>query len=1321
MEDSLIKKLEERIKNWKQSLLDMSKRNRLLWYRPYQAGTLILSESIFDNACNPKELIKRLITDSATISFSAELPVLPDKPDEQDPDFESSKIAYEAKKKLFDKIKTRNKILENIRRTINRENDEKGLHIGYIAVGFLKWYEREDVNTEIKSPLIMVPILLEQESRISPYCIRLNPDEEITINPVIQKKFEADFNLILGNSEYDYANIDDIFVKINNVISGQKNWAVLENITLDTFNFQNLAIWNDLDKNIDLLKDSTFGKLLVGESPRNLGLVYSDNIDLKAIKSQDNLCVLETDSSQVEAMCRARNGESFVIQGPPGTGKSQTIANIIAQQLYLGKKVLFVSEKQAALDVVYHKLCQADLADFCLIMHNSKQKKSDIRAQIQHSLDLAQNKQKVSENALKVYCQVDTYLKKLNLYDESLHERHQGGKSPYLIMAEIAKLNDLPLISFHMPDGFNWNSDYTDLFDAVQNYGLSFVTDTHHFKNDCWQDYILDFSSSTQREVKDILCRETLESLTRAAKKIEERYDDQIILTYIKILEKIPFKQANTDELKAKRKNINNIIKTIALLSEDIANNNLKRREEIDKNKTHVSEKAQQIDSLKLEVKEHFKDSFFTLPDCEDIYKILTHKFNSFFSRFRGEYRQIIHKLDQFTTFKLKYADYVINLNKLIDIQKDYADIEAINSNFKQNISQIDAENEKLNKKIEYANENLIKEKTFVLQKVKESLSAIEKLFSNLDFDRMQEYQNYVSARNIMLCTYNLNSFIEKIEDLGQKFKADEILNLFKKRIFLLYLEQTEFGKQYYNYSREQHDKDIDTFREYDKQSFEVTQAKIRCDLISRLPNISGFLNDKSNDEIKMLKRELKKKSRLMPTRELIKKLPSTIPLLKPCMMMSPLTVSSYFSTNQDWKFDIVIFDEASQIKPEYAIPAIVRGRQLVVAGDAKQMPPSRFFDVSSYEDDEGYEDSNEIYLSDLESILDEMSSILPNISLNWHYRSKDEKLIAFSNQKFYDDKLRTFPSTSPNTPGLGVNFMYCKDGVWEGGKGNNAEAENVAHIIFQHIKDQPNITLGVIAFGKAQENAILEAVNKLRDMHPELENFFDEGKSEPFFIKNLENVQGDERDRIILSCGYGKDAKGTFAMRFGPLASSGGERRLNVAISRAKCQMTVVSSFRSMDIRDVEGNQNRKILRDFLYYAENGTFLLTDKSENQNSARYTPYFDSKFEEDVYTFLIQKGYKLRTQHGVSKYKIDMVVLHPKIKDVFVLAIECDGAAYHSSRTARDRDILRQNILEKMGWKFYRIWSTSWIYENKSEKEKLLQAVDRAIKDNMASC
>ena len=414
-------------------------------------------------------------------------------------------------------------------------------------------------------------------------------------------------------------------------------------------------------------------------------------------------------------------------------------------------------------------------------------------------------------------------------------------------------------------------------------------------------------------------------------------------------------------------------------------------------------------------------------------------------------------------------------------------------------------------------------------------------------------------------------------------------------------------------------------------------------------------------------------------------------------MMMSPQTVSTYLDF-EIFKFDLIIFDEASQVFVENSLPAIARGKQLIIAGDSKQLPPTNFFNVLS---DDEYIEYDENYNEIGESILEEFDK-LPSLTLKWHYRSKNESLISFSNQSFYRNALYTFPSVIINKKDNGVEFIHCENGRYDrGGKsGNKEEAKKIANLVLEHLKTNPDRSLGIISFGSVQQEAIEFEINKLRYDYPEFEFFFDEEKPEYFFIKNLETVQGDERDTIIISVGYGKDLNGQFNLNFGPLNQLGGERRLNVAITRAKINCKVVSSFLPSELNaDKCKNIGPKYLKQYLEFIMNNDFTNIHSSNN---------FDSSFEENVFDFLVENNYEVDSQVGCSGYKIDIAV-----KDNYgnyCLGVECDGMTYHRSRTTRDRDRLRHDVLTGLGWKLHRIWSTDWIRNNKFEKQRLLDAI-----------
>ncbi len=431
--------------------------------------------------------------------------------------------------------------------------------------------------------------------------------------------------------------------------------------------------------------------------------------------------------------------------------------------------------------------------------------------------------------------------------------------------------------------------------------------------------------------------------------------------------------------------------------------------------------------------------------------------------------------------------------------------------------------------------------------------------------------------------------------------------------------------------------------------------------------------------------------------------------------MMSPLSVSVFLEA-QSYDFDMVIFDEASQVHTEDAIGAIMRGKQAIIVGDTKQLPPTSFFSTSLNDEDFDVDTDEAIEDSDAgayESILDEAVAVLPERSLRWHYRSRHEHLIAFSNIKIYNSQLITFPSSTEKAPDCGVEYVYVNDGVYDrGGKKNNIiEAKKVADLVFEHCKKHPNRSLGVVTFSEAQQNAVDAAIRQKRLKDPHFDKFFIDDKEEPFFIKNLENVQGDERDTIIFSIGYAKDSKGIMYMNFGPLSREGGYRRLNVAITRAKYNVKFVGSIVPTDIDlDKVSSEGVKMLRSYIEFAQQGIIAL----EKELTFNYDLEFDSPFEEAVYDFLQSKGYNVVTQVGCSGFRIDMAVKHPTQSGKFVIGIECDGAMYHSSRTARERDRLRQAVLEDMGWNIYRIWSTDWIKDPKTEEGKLINAIEKAL-------
>lgn len=506
------------------------------------------------------------------------------------------------------------------------------------------------------------------------------------------------------------------------------------------------------------------------------------------------------------------------------------------------------------------------------------------------------------------------------------------------------------------------------------------------------------------------------------------------------------------------------------------------------------------------------------------------------------------------------------------------------------------------------------------------------------------------------------------------------------------------------------HEKALERFRQLDKWEIKAAATRIRQFQLGRDDRPRIGWQTAGTSELGILQREIQKKRRHMPLRKLFAEIPGILQALKPCIMMSPLSVSTFLES-EELRFDLVIFDEASQVFPWDSIGAIYRGDQLIVAGDEKQLPPTNFFNRGDIESEDDEDD-----IGDFESILSLCKSInMPHKCLRWHYRSRREPLIAFSNRHFYDGSLVTFPSVR-DASGDSVRLELVAQGRWIDRK-NQVEAERVADLVIKHLRSNLHTSLGVIAFNSSQQMAIEDTIYERRRSNPEIDALFQATSDEPLFIKNLENVQGDERDVILLSMGYAYNESGKFLKNFGPLTKSGGERRLNVAVTRAREKLILVASVRAADM-DLSGStsQGSHLLKAYLEYAERGIDSL-----GRTTREIASECESPFEEEVASALIRHGIEPVPQVGCGGFRIDLGLKHPDRPGEFCLGIECDGATYHSSHTARDRDRLRQTVLEGLGWSIVRIWSTDWIRSPQKQLDRILVAFKSAASryDNKA--
>ena len=608
------------------------------------------------------------------------------------------------------------------------------------------------------------------------------------------------------------------------------------------------------------------------------------------------------------------------------------------------------------------------------------------------------------------------------------------------------------------------------------------------------------------------------------------------------------------------------------------------------------------------------------------------------------------------------------------------------------------------------------------LKKLESKLNPRSKLIFKRDtgdvaFERWQEqlynwrgqlsslhlWSQYLNTKNACRGT-DSEQFIDSIE--RRDIKKDDVKalvqgNFADSLLNILFVENQELA----TFIGELHENRIKEFEDLDKKILSLNRKRIFQKLNNNIPQIFGATE---NPEAKILAGEFTRKSGHLPVRKLLEKAGGIIKKIKPCFMMSPLSVAQYLDpTNEELQFDVVIFDEASQVKPEDALGAFMRGKTAVVMGDTQQLPPTSFFDQMATGESE-----EEVATSlDMESILHLCKLSFPVKMLKWHYRSRHESLISVSNKEFYNNELLVYPSPSHDDPELGLKLHYNPNTVYDRGSSsaNHLEARDVVKEIFNHFdKYGDTKSLGVGTFSVAQKNAILEELEIERKKRPELEPLFSENKDERFFVKNLETIQGDERDVILISVGYGYDRAGKMSLNFGPLNQDGGERRLNVLITRAREKCVVFSNFKAYDMHlTANPPYGVKALKEFLSYAENLTL---------GASQITQQSSEPFEDAIASFLAENGYTVDKQIGCAGFRVDLAIVDDENPGKYILGITTDGKMYASSKVAGDRDRLREQVLKGLGWKLYHLWSTDWYRNRDLGRKRLLEAVEVAIRE-----
>lgn len=1216
--------------------------------------------------------------------------------------------------------------------------EETGLNVTYMAFGFIEWQESESSHTSFYAPLLLMPVQMEQPSITDPISIAPSEDE-VTVNPTFLYKVRAEYNIKLPQYQGD-ESLEEYFESVQQTIDGL-HWKVVQQCAIGLFSFQKINMYKDLEDNADaILSNPNICQILGVDTGAN----WSTPQDSPKIENPliDLHTVVDADSSQIEAIEMAKSGKSFVLQGPPGTGKSQTITNIIAECLYDGKKVLFVSEKLAALNVVYNKLKNVNLSEFCLELHSHKANKTDVVNDICHTIRAERST--VTSAAHMAIEEKRKAQHLLDDYEKELHSvRHPIEKSLYQLYESYAALRSAPDVKWPIPQIKTRNeadlSQATDLLEQYVNYipliGYDYTTNP-------WYGFVRqDTSLQARNTIEDLLRNSValLEKLVPLQQEIVSQYDVDCKDVPKSLIWAAFFEFASISQ-----------ILTPGLLQRDhfqAVNDSLQRLKD---SSAKIVESRSFLESV-------CNDGIYEL-DGVDYYDALINDYRGVLQRlFSKDYKQLISNMSAHSKNgkRLSYREAVAIAEQLAQFQqqsdiydqeKDPAETflgsayHGIDTDWDYVINQMGTLHEILLQGVSFDELSHRADFSDDQENFAHYARAFKDLFSSTTCDEntIRELSEYFDPTKFDILTESSDALLNRLtrclnsidmlinwclfRDLMHRLSDEQLLpyikmtitnnidpecivDAFRKQFYAQWIDSIiSATPTLFAFKRSTQDNAIRTFRKKDNEQFSINQALIREKLSNQRPSQDFILPE---SDLSKLFREERKKRKKKNIRQILSTMGDLVQRVKPCFLMSPLSVSTLLGTNSV-HFDVVIFDEASQIFPQDAIGAIYRAKQLIVAGDSKQMPPSNFFNTTIELDDSDDEVED---ITDYESILDLCSTSMPQIQLRWHYRSRCEQLIAFSNHHFYDDGLITFPAASENAPGNGVEYQYV-NGTFDrrATHTNRKEAEQVVNLIYQHIERYPERSLGIVAFSAAQQNLIDDLLMQRRQKSPEQEWFFMGHETEPFFIKNLETVQGDERDTIIFSIAYGLDKQGKLLFNFGPLNRAGGERRLNVAITRAKYNVQVVSSMHYTDI-DLKRTKSEgaRLLREYLNYAEHGSDTL------ESTLQVAPFdqFDSGFELEVCNFLRDHGFAVDTQVGCSGFRIDLGLKRPNSSD-YVLAIECDGATYHSSKNARDRDRLRQEILENMGWKFYRIWSTDWFRNKSLEQQRLLEAASNAV-------
>ena len=1211
--------------------------------------------------------------------------------------------------------------------------EENGANSLYLSLGLLRWYETERSERPRYAPLVLLPAEIVRKAANKGYGLRLR-DEEPVMNVTLLEMLKQNFGVVVDGldplpADEHGADVVRVFTAVRRAVMQQKRWDVIESAFVGIFSFSRFVMWNDIRNRMDDLEKNKVVRSLMD------GKLSWEAAPMEAPRELDEaglLLPLPVDSSQLYAVKAAVAGETFVLHGPPGTGKSQTITGLIVNALTQGKTVLFVAEKMAALSVVQERLRKLGLDPFCLELHSNKARKKDVLEQLRAAAE-AGRAQKTPIYAQKAE-QAARLRAELAEYPRRLHAKRAAGLSVYEMISAYEPLADADDAGIRLEYSRTaaWTAD-----DLQRNESLlgRLAAAARAVGHPCGHPLRLVGETEYSQRLRSRLpslaedYRARLDALEEAArsfaarlgrdvprlKKEHERLRD--VAAELSQWREWPRRWAADGDAGAYLRGVQETARH-ALAAGECGGELLKAY--------RPAFLEQDGEALRGEWNEIRRKWLLPrlLAESGFVKKISSYAFLR-----RGK-EDVPGDLDRLNAYRAEMAsaarlrrEYGPGLESLDrGGDTDWRRVADMARKAEQSALRLDGLSGGAALRQRHAadpeSQRAAAELLTLWQELETSRGALDEL---LRTENPPDGDDWLAALKD-LCAALLNdadvlrdwilwnSLCEEAvaAGLGPVVSAcrnglahDKVLPAYREACLRNLIEDAVDGDTVLNrFSGAVFGEKIAQIKGLIDELSRLASAEACAALAARVPDFAREASQ--NSELGILQRAIRSGGRNLSIRRLFEQLPNLLPRLCPCMLMSPISAAQYLDPRREM-FDLVVFDEASQLTTSKAVGALARGRNAVIVGDPKQMPPTSFF-MTNLDDRE--EDPE---VADLTSILDDCLALgMPETHLLWHYRSRHESLIAFSNNQFYENKLYTFPSANDRVSK--VSFVKI-DGTFDrgGSRTNRAEAEAVVAEVIRRAKDpaRRRESVGVVTFNISQQNLVDDLFEEARGKDPELEKWYQESE-EPLFIKNLENVQGDERDVILFSIGFGADREGRVSMNFGPVNQAGGWRRLNVAVSRSRAEMVVFSSLEPEQI-DLTRTASEGVaaLKAFLQYARSGYLPL--KASAAGTA--APCEPDGVAAEICARLNERGYEASRHVGHSKFRVDIGVVDPDQPGEYLLGILLDGGAYRDARMVREREISQIGVLNGLGWTIERLWTMDWWDNKKRELDRLLRRIE----------